>query len=124
MVARLEGISQPRPGDEGADRKSSPERLGAGQRVGNDPGLFVCPKRAGPPHPGLDLVEYERGAGAVARLPRGLEKLVGYDMDPRLPLDRLEQDRGSVLVYRGRQRVGMFGHDDEPGDKRRERRLL
>ena len=56
----------------------------------------------GPPHPGLDLVEHERRADAVAGGARGGEQLAVEHVDAGLALDRLEQHGGRAA--RGRRR--------------------
>ena len=53
-----------------------------------------------------------------------MQQLVREDVDAGLPLDRLEQHSGGVIVYRLRERVGVLGGDHEARDERRERRLL
>ena len=48
--------------------KPPPSALARGQHVGPHRGLLVGPERAGPPHPGLDLVEDQQRPGLVAGL--------------------------------------------------------
>ena len=91
-------------GHAGADRQAAAERLGAGQHVGADRGLLVGPERAGPPDPGLDLVEDQQRAGLVAGLAGGEQRLVADRVDAGLALDRLDQDRGGALADRLAQR--------------------
>jgi hypothetical protein len=124
VVAGLEHLAQALAGDQRADRQAAAERLGGGQRVGDDAGLLVGPQRAGAREADLDLVEDERGAVRVARLAAARSASVGDRVHARLALDRLEQDGGGAVVDGAGDRVGGRRDGDEAGHERRERRLL
>ena len=83
VVAGLQRLGRRRPGDAGADRHPVAERLGAGDHVGPHRRLLVGPERAGPPDPGLDLVEDQQRPDLVAGLPRREQRLVGGRPDAR-----------------------------------------
>ena len=91
---------------------------------GTTPVCSIGPEGPGPAHAGLDLVEDERRAGAVASLARRPQQLGGQWQHAALPLNRLEQYRGRLRTDRRPERIGVLGDDDESGHQRRERRLL
>ena len=98
-------------GDAGADREAAAERLGAGHHIGPHRGLLVGPERAGPPDPGLDLVEDQQRPDLVAGLARRQQRLVADRVDAGLALDRLDQDGGGALADRAAQRLGVVERD-------------
>ena len=125
MVAGLEHGGGVRVRHACADRQPAAEALRHGHHVGRDAELLVRPERAGAAVAALDLVEDQEGAVLVAGLARGVQQLGLERVDPRLALDRLEQDGGGALAHGGAQGVDVVArHHPEAGHERRERRLL
>ena len=111
MVAALEHVRRLGARHAGADRQPAAERLGRGHHVGPHRQLLVGPERAGPAHPGLDLVEDQQRPGRVAGLARRDDHLVGDHVDAGLPLDRLEHHRRRLLADRSPERIDVVARD-------------
>ena len=103
VVAGLEAVADLGCDHTGADRQAAAEGLRGGDHVGPRRELLVGPERAGPPHPGLDLVEEQQGAGFAGGVARGEDRLLGDDVDAGLALDRLEHHRGGRARRRPRE---------------------
>ena len=56
----------------------------------------------GPAQPGLNLVQHEEDAPVVAQLPQARQVSGGWDVDASLPLNRLDEDGGGLIVDDGR----------------------
>src|SRR5712691_2272149 len=90
VVAGLESTGGFRGNEQRADRQSvrEPLRERDGIRLHAEP--LPGEEAAGPPHPGLHLVEDEQRAVRVRELARLFEEAHGCRVDPALALDRLE----------------------------------
>ena len=87
------------------------QRLGARQDVGRDARVLVGEPLARAAHAGLDLVEDQEHAAAIAELAQAREVVGRRDVDPALALDRLDQDRGRLVVEHLGDRVEVVvGH--------------
>ena len=84
----------------GGDWKSAPERLPAGDQVGE---VAAPPEGARSSEPRIDLVRNEKCAGLVAALAQPLQEAVRRDLRSRSPLHRLDDDTRRV----GGKRTGI-----------------
>lgn len=82
--------------DEGAADLHEPpaEALAQEHDVGLDAELLGVEERPGAPHPRLDLVEHQVEPVLVGQLARALREAGRAGVDPALPLDGLEEERG------------------------------
>ena len=121
---RLEHLGDLGLGDHHARRDAAGEGLGAGQDVGLDAVVLVGEPLAGAAHAGLDLVEDQQHAALVAQLAQPGEVIRRRDVDAALALDRLDQDRGRLVVERPRRRRRgrRTGRTRSPGPSARSRR--
>ena len=55
----------------------------------------------GPPHPALDFVKDQEGAGLIAELAQRFHIRVRHDVDAPLALHRLDKDRSGLVRHRG-----------------------
>ena len=102
-------------------RDPAGQGLGAGQDVGHDAFVLVREPFAGTAHAGLDLVEDQEHAAPVAQPPQPREIAGRRDVDPPLALDRLDQNRGRLVVeHRGDRLEVVVRNIDEAGNHRLE----
>src|SRR6266700_6730017 len=85
-------------GEAGADRQATAEALGQGDDVRTDPGLLEGEPVAGTADAGLDLVEHEQCAVPFGQFAGRLEVAGRRGHDAALALDRLDEERGGLVV--------------------------
>ena len=74
--------------------------------------MLVGEELAGAPETGLDLVHHEQRVVLGRDLPQPAQESFGRDHDPGLALDRLDQDRGDIVVHRRFDRIGIAVRQD------------
>ena len=126
MGARTEGRRHLAAGPAGAHWQAVTEGLGHRDDVGLQALRLEREPVAGPPEPGLDLVEHQQRAPVGAELAHAGQVVRRRGDDAALPLDRLDQHRrGGAVVERLLERAEVVVGDlVEAVGHRRERRLL
>ena len=79
--------------------KPAAQALGHRDGVGPDPGVLEGEEAAGAAGAALHLVHHEEQVVLVAEPAQPAEELGGAGVDPAVALDRLDEDRGRVVVH-------------------------